>query len=410
MAVVGNPVLGTSSRTWVGVAQMCRNAVAALTAAGRAVVLTMVLSLIAGAVLDWPELLVISGGCSVALVISVVSMSGGAQFDVRRTLHPSRISVGQEAVGVLTIRNLGRRRLRTVRAVDQVGHSGVAMDIPPLGANAQISMPFTVHGATRGVIPVGPLWIGRADPFGLLRRRHAEGEITEVVVHPRTVSAGVTGSGWTKDMDGFTTEDSPLGSVAFHSLRDYQPGDDRRHIHWRSSARAGRPIVRQFVDTRRSTNLVVLDPRPERYESESLAEVAVEIAASVSVAMLGAGQPTLCDFGDGRYALERATMVLDRLAHLELGPCDDLPTRIARVLDRQRSATTVLIITGARTSSSELSTAVAAVLAPTRVVFVTVSEGGSGVVENRANRATMKVSSLEQFQRSWSTHGSARRA
>ena len=224
-----------------------------LTSTGRAVAVIMVAAFAIGALLDWPEFVAMSAALLASFAISIASMHGGKQFGVERTLHPSRISAGQEAIGVLTVRNLGRRRRRATRAVDKVGATVIAVDIPPLDAQSVVSLPFTVHGERRGRVTVGPLVIGRADPFGLLHRRQAEGEVTHVMVHPRTVVTSVSGSGWTKDLEGLTTEDSPLGSVAFHSLRDYQPGDDRRHIHWRSSARAGHPIVRQFVDTRRST-------------------------------------------------------------------------------------------------------------------------------------------------------------
>ena len=58
----------------------------------------------------------------------------------------------------------------------------------------------------------------------------------------------------------------------------------------------------------------------------------------------------------------------------------------------------------------QLSKAALAVLRPTRAIFVLVAADGTGVVEDRSNRATMRVSSLVQFQRSWSMHGSARQA
>ena len=58
-----------------------------------------------------------------------------------------------------------------------------------------------------------------------------------------------------------------MSDLAFHALREYQPGDDRRYIHWRSSAKAGRLLVRQFLDTRRSHVTVIVDPDPEQYRS-----------------------------------------------------------------------------------------------------------------------------------------------
>ena len=58
-----------------------------------------------------------------------------------------------------------------------------------------------------------------------------------------------------------------MSDLAFHALREYQPGDDRRYIHWRSSAKAGRLLVRQFLDTRRSHVTVLVDTDPEQYRS-----------------------------------------------------------------------------------------------------------------------------------------------
>jgi len=45
----------------------------------------------------------------------------------------------------------------------------------------------------------------------------------------------------------------------FHSLRDYASGDDFRQIHWRTSARRGKPVVRQNRVERSQTVFVVLD-------------------------------------------------------------------------------------------------------------------------------------------------------
>ena len=56
-----------------------------------------------------------------------------------------------------------------------------------------------------------------------------------------------------------------MSDLAFHALREYQPGDDRRYIHWRSSAKAGRLLVRQFLDTRRSHVTVLVDTDPRSY-------------------------------------------------------------------------------------------------------------------------------------------------
>ena len=46
------------------------------------------------------------------------------------------------------------------------------------------------------------------------------------------------------------------------TLRDYAPGDDLRHVHWRSTARRGHLMMRQNETRRRTPVLVMLDVRP----------------------------------------------------------------------------------------------------------------------------------------------------
>ena len=119
----------------------------------------------------------------------------------------------------------------------------------------------------RGVIQVGPATTVQGDPSGLMRRTLTWTERTELFVHPRTVALERLGAGLLRDLEGATTEDISMSDLAFHALREYQPGDDRRYIHWRSSAKAGKLLVRQFLDTRRSHVTVIVDPDPEQYRS-----------------------------------------------------------------------------------------------------------------------------------------------
>ena len=51
-------------------------------------------------------------------------------------------------------------------------------------------------------------------------------------------------------------------SVEFAAHREYVPGDDRRFIHWKSTARSGTLQVREFLQTRRSLVAVVLAGDP----------------------------------------------------------------------------------------------------------------------------------------------------
>jgi uncharacterized protein (DUF58 family) len=72
-------------------------------------------------------------------------------------------------------------------------------------------------------------------------------------------------------------------SEEFLALRDYRPGDPLRRVHWRSWARVGRPVVKEYQDEYFVRSALVLDncAGPRR---EAEFEAAVSVAASFACA------------------------------------------------------------------------------------------------------------------------------
>jgi uncharacterized protein (DUF58 family) len=68
-------------------------------------------------------------------------------------------------------------------------------------------------------------------------------------------------------------------SDEYVALRDYRHGDPLRHIHWRSWARVGRPVVKEFEDEFFVRHALVLDTFSRHPHSEVFEE-AVSVAAS----------------------------------------------------------------------------------------------------------------------------------
>ncbi|NRH28360.1 DUF58 domain-containing protein [Pseudomonas sp. MS19] len=70
--------------------------------------------------------------------------------------------------------------------------------------------------------------------------------------------------------------------LSFDELRRYAPGDDLRHLDWRSSLRFGKPFVRSFTEERDRPTLIVADQRMSMFfgSQRSLKSVtAAELAA-----------------------------------------------------------------------------------------------------------------------------------
>ena len=76
---------------------------------------------------------------------------------------------------------------------------------------------------------------------------------------PRVTDLSVFAGGLTNDLDGATSQQLSMNDLAFHALREYVPGDDLRHVHWRSSAKAGELLVRQYHETRRGHVTILVD-------------------------------------------------------------------------------------------------------------------------------------------------------
>ena len=137
---------------------------------------------------------------------------------------------------------------------------------------------------------VGPVRTVRADPIGLVRREVVWTESAELVVHPRTIGVPSTSTGLIRDLEGTPTRDLTSSDVAFHALREYQPGDERRYIHWKSTAKTGTFMVRQFEQTRRSHLVVALTLATGDYASEEEFELAVSVAGSLGVRAIRDGR------------------------------------------------------------------------------------------------------------------------
>ena len=188
---------------------------------------------------------------------------GRTQVAIRTQVDPVRVTVGEPASGRIEVTNESRRPLLPLLVELPVGISAARFTLPPLAPGGAHEELFVVPTNRRGVIPVGPATTVQGDPLGLVRRTLRWTDVTELFVHPRTISLESVGAGLLRDLEGETTQDLSMSDLAFHALREYQPGDDRRYIHWRSSAKAGRLLVRQFLDTRRSHLSIVVDADPD---------------------------------------------------------------------------------------------------------------------------------------------------
>jgi uncharacterized protein (DUF58 family) len=167
-----------------------------------------------------------------------------------------------------------------------VGARTVTERVPRVRVGTVHETVLRVDAPRRTVIPIGPISIVRRDSFGLYRRSVVLPGSAKVVVHPATATLPPLSAGFVRDLEGEASRDLTDSDLSFHALREYVPGDDRRHIHWKSSAKTGRFMIRQYEQTRRSRMLIVLDTRREAFADDAEFELAVSTSASLGVRAL----------------------------------------------------------------------------------------------------------------------------
>jgi uncharacterized protein (DUF58 family) len=142
----------------------------------------------------------------------------------------------------------------------------------------------------------------------------------------------------------------------FYGLRDWQPGDSRRLIHWRTSARRGGLMVRQFEQPR-SENLTLLlelwQPEQPSAEERERVELAIRFAATATVEacrrggsqlqVVVAGQERSSHRGGASKSLART--ILASLAVAEAASRDQLEQLIEAATDSRPTAGQVVLVT-----------------------------------------------------------------
>lgn len=288
---------------------------------------------IVGSSFGWAELLVIACAAWLLVGLCVLTTLGRARLTVDLVADPQRVTVGAPAAGAVRVRNIGRRPLMPIGLDLPIGKATARFSLPVLRPGDTHEELFVVPTERRGVVEVGPAVTVRGDPLGVLRRSVTWTDSMEIFVHPITVRLDSLGAGFLRDLEGQTTNQLSSSDLAFHALRDYQPGDDRRHIHWRSSAKAGRYVVRQFLDTRKSHVCVVVDSAVSSYPDPDDYELAISAAASLTIRTVLDDQEVTVLVGDHAIAGAATTRVRDIFSRAELGEHGviDLTRRATRI-------------------------------------------------------------------------------
>lgn len=157
---------------------------------------------------------------------------------------------------------------------------------PYVGPRQSATLLARARVPRRGRYRFGPLTLSTRFPFGLLLASRTVLAEETLLVYPRLGRLTRAWRTWRQEMVEGARQRQQQGRASgeFFGVREWHQGDHPRWIHWRSSAKHGTLVVRQFEQPRSHAFAILLDlwqpetPTPEALEN---VELAVSLAATL---------------------------------------------------------------------------------------------------------------------------------
>lgn len=216
---------------------------------------------------------------------------------------------------------------------------------------------YCVHLDRRGRYELGPLQASTGMPVGLARATATCGVSETVLVSPRL---GSLLPGWARHLElkseGGQKSVRRLGKAEgdFYGMREWRDGDSRNWIHWRTTAKRGKPTVRQFEQRTNQDLVVILDLYQPNADSISSAKVEMAISFAATLVMeqskQSSTQMTVASASEQGFVLQGLSSpvfrneVMERMATIEAYNRDTLPDVLADVLTRATSNAKIVLV------------------------------------------------------------------
>lgn len=220
----------------------------------------------------------------VAMLLSLIVISGLMSEATLRKVHvrrvpPRHIYRGESTPIRLEVTN--NKRLLTSYSFDVTEarpeeggdgaeavetHPAYLLKLPAAGTARKVTR---YKFLKRGTLKLEALELKTRFPFGLFLKGKRDQSPAELLVYPRIIpikgEVPVHGSGATWGEEASTRKGS---GTQLYGLRDYTLSDDARHIHWRSTAKERRLLVKEFEDEKERTVMVRFNNCPSKDTGE----------------------------------------------------------------------------------------------------------------------------------------------
>lgn len=185
-------------------------------------------------------------------------------------LAPASTIAGEPVEVVLRVRNAARGLRGLVRVDDDFLSPGAGV-VSHLWPGESVELASERKPSRRGIFTGGTCTLRTGAPFGAMIVTRSERPSSTTIVYPRTFDARPK-----RLMGSAGTSGAHSDDVA--TVREYRPGDPLRHVHWRSSARRGELVVREFEAPARPPVIVAAHVDTDGEVADAVAAVACSLA------------------------------------------------------------------------------------------------------------------------------------
>lgn len=232
------------------------------------------------------------------------------------------------------------------------------VELPPLASGAEAEATIEIVLPARGRWQVGPARLVGTDPLGMFYRPGPASDFQPLLAFPEMFEVPWT---WRRDLLSPAARQMARARTRhggeFWGIRQHEPGDDLRHVHWKVTAHRGDMVVKEYARGRELAAAIWLDLNSANIVgrgSESSLEYCISMAASLvpalihmdqSVSLVGAGLPvSLASPGRGEATALRAVRALAEVQATNGRPFKALVTEQAR--DARPALTAIVITSG----------------------------------------------------------------
>ncbi len=232
-----------------------------------------------------------------SLLISIIAISGvlseaNLKKVTGRRQHPRELEAGEPTMLRTEVLNAKGRGAFNIEVDEVIEDEALALR-PGYALHlraGEVGQTFLMARARRrGPVVSAGLRVSTSYPFGFARKSRVFDEPARWLVLPPVLDQAVDGVGSGGQGHHTQTRTKGLGSE-FLGLRDWRPGDARRDLHWKISARRGRLIAREWeAEATRAALLEFVHVAPDDGDDPRLLDDACARVAGMCAALLDEG-------------------------------------------------------------------------------------------------------------------------